>query len=83
MYIYTCYVYIAIAIHTIRKSYVVCCLRLSWELEGFQTELSHAVENLQTMIKDNDITTVAAPYGKRVPKQFGLSPDGWFQVSTG
>ncbi len=54
--------------------------RLEWELDGFQTDLKEARENLEGMIADSDLLSVTTSYGKRIPKKCRLSPDGWFQV---
>jgi carnitine O-palmitoyltransferase 1 len=54
---------------------------LKWNLEGFEDELEISKDNLREMIADSDLVIAIPSYGKSVPKECKLSPDGWFQMA--
>ena len=54
-------------------------LSLQWDLEGLEDNLEQSKANLTHMISDSDLLVIST-YGKKIPKQCKLSPDGWFQV---
>eukprot|EP00731_Ephydatia_muelleri_P002535 Em0001g2535a len=55
--------------------------KMEWEVAEIGEKIAEAKKSLSEMIADSDLVVVTPGFGKSVPKNHRLSPDGFFQMA--